>query len=748
MALAQLPSVAPGSTIVAARLRLGEGGAAFTIGLSDTLGASAAAPALRTLQPGSRVTVELLTMASREGRAVFWHSAAHCLGAALLSELGGETGVHLCDGPAVLSGEGGFFYEFETLGSDPRVVGAAALPALEARVRAVARERRVLERVPVSRAEAEALFASNPHKLADLARVPDGDAITVYRCGDFVDLCRGPHLPHTGALRAMHLYRAGASHAGSGGDESGAGAGAAPAAAAPAAGALLQRVYGVAFPSAAELDAWRSAAEEARRRDHRVLGRAQGLFFFHEASPGSAFFLPHGARVYNRLLSWLRDEYRRRGYEEVITPQLFKRDLWRTSGHLQAYAGDMFAVTPGLPTGDAEAAAAHADNGCCGGGAAAAAPDDDAIFGLKPMNCPGHCLIFKSRGAVSYRELPMRLADFSPLHRNEASGALGGLTRLRRFAQDDAHIFCAPSQVADEVAACLRFVAAVYGVFGFRFRAVLSTRPPLSVGGDAAWAAAEAALADSLRAFLGPGGAPLDVEAGGGAFYGPKIDVFVEDALRREHQCATVQLDFNLPARFGLAYTDSSGATATPVLIHRAVLGSVERMLGVLIEHTGGRWPFWLSPRQVLVASVSERHAAAARAAAAALAPPEAGAAALFVDVDVSTRTVAKKVREAQAAQYNVVAVVGDAEAADGTVSLRFRDAVTRAAFAVAARDVLGEAACPAMPAREDATLSLPLAQARAVLEALARTPAPAPAVAAAANAPTLSSGNDAAPVE
>jgi threonyl-tRNA synthetase len=349
----------------------------------------------------------------------------------------------------------------------------------------------------------------------------------------------------------------------------------------------------------------------------------------------------------------------------------------------------------------------------------------------------------------------VRLADFSSLHRNEATGALGGLTRLRRFVQDDAHIFCAPEQVEAEVAAALDFVAAVYGMFGFRFRAVLSTRPPVFVGSEEGWARAEAALGRSLAAFLAAragAGAPTPVpavEAGGGAFYGPKIDVFVEDALRREHQCATVQLDFNLPERFDLSYADASGGASRPVMIHRAVLGSVERMLGVLAEHTAGRWPFWLSPRQLLVASVSERNAAAAAAAAAALAPPAAGAAALFVDVDASPRTVAKKVREAQTAQYNVVAVVGDAEQAAGTLALRFRDAATFADFAAAARAVLGDAACPpalllapaAAPAAvavDDAApppaqppalpvVSLTVADTRAVCEALARTPAPAP---------------------
>lgn len=406
--------------------------------------------------------------------------------------------------------------------------------------------------------------------------------------------------------------------------------------------------------------------------------------------------------------------------------------------------------------------------------------------------------------SVSYRDLPLRLADFSTLHRNEASGALGGLTRLRRFSQDDAHVFCAPEQVGAEVAGCLAFIAHIYRLFGFSFRAKLSTRPDTFVGDLETWTAAEAALASSLRAFLLPPSSypspsasssalpalnaaaaagtgaepatnglkgelqqtqkepehgqaaeqPFEVDAGGGAFYGPKIDVFVRDAIGREHQCATVQLDFNLPRRFGLAYTDSSGSGRTPVMIHRAILGSVERMLGILIEHTGGRWPLWLSPRQVLVASVSERNAGYARsvesallappapgefagaagstaaavsaADATAVAAPESSAAtaataatagvlhasasqaSLYVDVDASSRTIPKKVRDAQVAQYNVIAVVGDAEQRDGTLTLRFRDAATHAAFAATAAEegisLAPTAAAPAAPASSAAS--------------------------------------------
>jgi threonyl-tRNA synthetase len=307
--------------------------------------------------------------------------------------------------------------------------------------------------------------------------------------------------------------------------------------------------------------------------------------------------------------------------------------------------------------------------------------------------------------AVSYRDLPLRLADFSPLHRNEASGALGGLTRLRKFAQDDAHIFCELLQVADEVGGCLDFVAAIYGLFGFAFRAKLSTRPAQHVGDVQTWDQAEAALKAALGTFLTHGGrtaaapgsaaaAHIEVDEGGGAFYGPKIDVFVRDAVGREHQCATVQLDFQLPARFGLRYAGRAGALETPVMIHRAILGSLERFLGVLIEHTAGRWPFWINPRQVVVATVSSSHSAYADAIQRELAAlprpaPHVGGAAVYAEVDSSADTVPKKVRNGQVAQASVIAVVGDKEVADGTVTLRFRDAATVAEWAHAGGDAV-----------------------------------------------------------
>ena len=415
-----------------------------------------------------------------------------------------------------------------------------------------------------------------------------------------------------------------------------------------------------------------------------MLGGTQELFFFHPSSPGCAFLLPHGVRVYNRLVALLRRAYFDRGFAEVATPLLYKSGLWETSGHLTAYGENMFSVAPGM------------GGSCCAPAVVAspvagvpAVPEEP--LGLKPMNCPGHCLIFASRGR-SYRDLPLRYADFSPLHRNEASGGLGGLTRLIRFAQDDAHFFCTHDQVGGEVAGCLAFLGDVYGLFGFGFRYKLATRPPVSVGGEGEWAAAEAALTSALVAHVGAGA--FETDPGGGAFYGPKIDVFVRDALGREHQCGTIQLDFQLPGRFGLVYDGADGGKHTPVIIHRAILGSLERMMALLIEQCGGRWPFWLSPRQVVVTGVAPAHDEYAREVAAVL---RGGSSAhlspattpeLYVDVDDSGRSLARRVRDGRTAQYNLICVVGDAEVAAGTVDVRFRDALSASAFVASAQRV------------------------------------------------------------
>ena len=508
----------------------------------------------------------------------------------------------------------------------------------------------MFERVEVSRDEALSMFLENKYKVEIIQALPAEARITLYRVGPMVDLCRGPHVPNTGILKAVAVTNASRAFW-----------------RADVKNDPLQRVYAITFPDAKQLKEYKHRIEEARKRDHRVVGPHQELFFFHPLSPGSCFFLPHGARIYNALMDLIREKYWEYEYTEVITPNVYNFDLWRTSGHAAHYKDAMFSFTV-----------------------------EKEEFGMKPMNCPGHCLMFRER-VRSYRELPMRYADFGVLHRNELSGALSGLTRVRRFQQDDAHIFCRAEQIQEEVLGFLRLMDSVYTTFGLSYEANLSTRPEGFLGEIALWDRAEAALTAALDAF----GKPWALNPGDGAFYGPKIDITVFDALRRKFQCATVQLDFQLPIRFNLMYVSDKGAAAAssapapapeagseaptdlglrerPVIIHRACLGSVERMLGILTEHFAGKWPFWLSPRQVMVVPVGSAFAPYANEVRAALRKVR-----LHVDVDASDRKMQKKVREAQLEQYNYILVVGAEEVESRTVNVRSRDNVVHGAIAL-----------------------------------------------------------------
>ncbi|XP_036019229.1 threonine--tRNA ligase, mitochondrial isoform X3 [Mus musculus] len=429
--------------------------------------------------------------------------------------------------------------------------------------------------------------ADNHFKLHLIEEKVTGPTATVYGCGMSVDLCRGPHLRHTGQIGALKLLT------------------------------------------------------------------EQELFFFHELSPGSCFFLPRGTRVYNALVAFIRAEYARRGFSEVKTPTLFSTKLWEQSGHWEHYRADMFSLKPPGTDGVDNSQSGHP----------ARCPKD--TLALKPMNCPAHCLMFAHRPR-SWRELPVRLADFGALHRAEASGSLGGLTRLWRFQQDDAHIFCAPHQLEAEIQGCLDFLRCVYSVLGFSFHLALSTRPPGFLGEPRLWDQAEQVLQQALEKF----GEPWDLNPGDGAFYGPKIDVHLHDALGRPHQCGTIQLDFQLPLRFDLQYKGPAGTPECPVLIHRAVLGSVERLLGVLAESCGGKWPLWLSPLQVVVIPVRTEQEEYARQVQQCL-----QAAGLVSDLDAdSGLTLSRRVRRAQLAHYNFQFVVGQREQSQRTVNVRTRD--------------------------------------------------------------------------
>uniref|UniRef100_A0AAY4DBK6 threonine--tRNA ligase n=1 Tax=Denticeps clupeoides TaxID=299321 RepID=A0AAY4DBK6_9TELE len=436
---------------------------------------------------------------------------------------------------------------------------------------------------------------------------------TIYRCGPLIDLCRGPHVRHTGKIKALKIYKNSSTYWEGRSDME-----------------TLQRIYGVSFPDSKLLKEWERFQEEARNRDHRKIGKEQELFFFHDLSPGSCFFLPRGAYLYNTLAEFIREEYNRRGFQEVASPNIYNSKLWETSGHWQHYSENMFSF----------------------------AVEQD-IFALKPMNCPGHCLMFNHRPR-SWRELPLRLADFGVLHRNELSGTLTGLTRVRRFQQDDAHIFCTMEQIESEMKGCLEFLRCVYDVFGFSFQLHLSTRPEKFLGDVAVWDQAEKVqLENSLNEF----GEPWKLNPGDGAFYGPKIDIQIKDAIGRYHQCATIQLDFQLPIRFNLTFVG-------PVIIHRAILGSVERMIAILTENYAGKWPLWLSPRQVMLVPVNPSLEEYAKKLCKQFV--EAG---FMADADLdSSCLLNKKIRNAQLAQYNFILVVGEKEKMTNSVNVRTRD--------------------------------------------------------------------------
>ncbi|KAJ3971179.1 hypothetical protein EV361DRAFT_991222 [Lentinula raphanica] len=568
--------------------------------------------------------LELLDFEDKEGacqilycQKVFWHSSAHVLGEATERHYG----CHLCLGPPT---DDGFFYE---MGIQDRYVSNTDYPALEKVSEMAIKEKQKFERLVVSKENLLKMFHYNKYKQYLIeTKVPDGTSTTVYRCGPMIDLCVGPHIPHTGKIKAFMITKNSASYfLGDANNDS------------------LQRIYGISFPDKKKMTEYKAFLAEAAKRDHRKIGREQELFFFNDQSPGSAFFLPHGTRIYNALVELLRSEYGKRGYQEVISPNMFHSKLWETSGHWQNYKDDMFTL-------DIE----------------------KEKWGLKPMNCPGHCLIFDSRDR-SYKELPIRMAEFGIIHRNEASGALTGLTRVRRFMQDDTHVFCMPSQIEEEINALFDFMQHIYGMFGFEFHLELSTRPENYLGSIDTWNFAEEQLTKALDKQY-PG--KWELNPGDGAFYGPKIDITIRDALRRSFQCATIQLDFQLPERFNLKYRSaedpgSEKSTSRPVIIHRAILGSLERFTAIITEHFAGKWPFWISPRQVVVIPVAAPYKEYATEVSDRL-----SSLGLYSDVDNSDNTLPKKIRNGEIAQYNFILVVGQEELDARAVNVRNRDDV------------------------------------------------------------------------
>ncbi|HEY8536624.1 MAG TPA: threonine--tRNA ligase [Vicinamibacterales bacterium] len=570
-------------------------------------------------------TVRFITDRSPEALPLYRHSTAHLMAAAVTALFpGAQCGI----GPAT---EDGFFYDFIV----DRPFVPEDLEAIEQKMRELAAADLPYERQMWPREEAKAFFAKRgePLKVQLIEEKTQGQThVSCYTIKDpdtFIDFCVGPHVPSSGKLKAFKLLST--SNAYWKGD---------------ARNAPMQRIYGTAFFTEKELKAYLARIEEAKKRDHRKVGRELGLFMFHPWAPGATFWLPKGTTLYNTLADYMREVLFPAGYTEVKTPLIFNKALWETSGHWQHYRQNMFLVE-----------------------------SEHEQMGVKAMNCPAHMLVFASE-VRSYRDLPIRLHEQTPLHRNEASGVLSGLTRVRQFSQDDAHCFVTEDQIASEVEALVKLVRRVYADFNLSFEAKLSTRPEDFLGEAATWDHAEASLRQALEA----AGQPYTINEGDGAFYGPKIDFDVTDALGRKWQCATIQLDYQMPQRFGLKYIGPDNAEHTPVVIHRAIYGSFERFIALLIEHFNGAFPLWLAPVQVRVLPIADRHVEYGRSVRAAL-----EAAGLRAELDERQEKIGYKIREAQLQKIPYMLVVGDREAAEQTVAVRTRSGGDQGAQPLAA---------------------------------------------------------------
>jgi threonyl-tRNA synthetase len=556
--------------------------------------------------------VEILTEKSEGALDVLRHSAAHVLATAVRRV---RPGAGIGFGPSIAEG---FYYDFQV---DPPF-SPEEVQRIEQEMAQVAKADDPFERRVVDRDEARRLFADDPLKLERLEELGPDETITVYRNGPFLDLCRGPHVPTTGRLKHFKLLStAGAYWRG---DEK---------------RQMLQRIYGTAFFSKEDLEQHVHRLEEAKRRDHRRLGRDLDLFQFHPFAPGSAFWTGRGTTIFHALVDFMRELLSRNGYEDIKTPLMYNKGLWEISGHWGKYRENMFLVLDG--------------------------ESGEHDFSLKPMNCPSHHLYYASR-KHSYRELPLRFSTQDVLHRNEVSGALSGLTRVRQFQQDDAHIYLAESQIEDEVKRLVALLDFCYDTFGLSYSAKFATRPEQRLGDDAMWDRAEAALKDALVAT----GLPYELKEGDGAFYGPKIDFDVEDAIGRKWQLGTIQLDYAAPERFDLAYTGEDNREHRPVVIHRAIYGSFERFIAILIEHFAGAFPVWLSPVQVMVVPISDAQADSARQYAA-----ELRVRGIRAQVDDRNETLNYRIREAETQKVPYMAVIGQREVDEGTAAVRVRGA-------------------------------------------------------------------------
>lgn len=552
--------------------------------------------------------IEILTLESEEGVEILRHSVAHILAQAVKRIYGN---VKLGVGPVI---ENGFYYDMDLSAS----INIEDLEIIEKEMDKIIKENLVIERIEVTREQAKEIFEEigDNYKLELLEAIPSEQIVSIYKQGEFLDLCRGPHLPSTGFVKAFKLTKvSGAYWRGDSNNK------------------VLQRVYGVAFSNQKELKNYIMFLEEAAKRDHRKLGNELDLFMFSEEAPGMPFYLAKGQLVRNILENFLREVQDKHNYEEVKTPFMMNQRLWEKSGHWDHYKDNMYFSEV-----------------------------DNTKFALKPMNCPGHMLIFKN-SLHSYRDLPIRMGEFGQVHRHEFSGALNGLLRVRTFCQDDAHIFVTPEQIESEIKSVIKLIDYIYKTFGFEYTIELSTRPEDSMGDDKLWNIAESSLENVLKELK----FNYRINEGDGAFYGPKIDFHIKDALNRSHQCATIQLDFQLPEKFDLNYINENNEKQRPVVIHRAIFGSLDRFFGILIEHFGGAFPLWLSPVQVKIIPVSNTvHLEYALEIQDTL--KDKG---IRVELDDRNQKMGYKIREAQMTKTPYILVLGDREMNDKTVNVR-----------------------------------------------------------------------------
>ena len=551
---------------------------------------------------------------NEEYRRTYWHTCSHVLAQAV-KRLYPE--VKLAIGPAI---ENGFYYDMDS----PFPFTPEIMEKIEAEMRKICKEKLKLERFELPREEAIKFMEEReePYKVELINDLPEDAHISFYRQGEFVDLCAGPHLDSTGRIKGNAIKLTACNAAYWRGDSS---------------RQTLQRIYGVAFPKKDELDAYLQRLEEAKRRDHRRLGKELGLFMLTEEGPGFPFFLPKGMVLKNTLIDYWREVHKRYGYVEVSTPMILNRHLWETSGHWYHYKENMYTTVI-----------------------------DGEDYAIKPMNCPGGMLVYKSE-PHSYRDLPLRVGELGLVHRHELSGALHGLFRVRCFTQDDAHIFMTWDQMKDEIKNVVRLFDEVYSLFGLPYEIELSTMPDDHMGDEKDWEFAQETLKEAITEI----GKSYVINEGDGAFYGPKLDFHLQDSLGRTWQCGTIQLDMQLPERFELEYTGADGEKHRPVMIHRVVFGSIERFIGVITEHFAGAFPVWLSPVQVKVMPITDRAADYAKSVAAKL-----DAAKVRVETDLRNEKIGYKIREAQMQKIPYMLVVGDKEAEAGTVSVRTRAGV------------------------------------------------------------------------